>query len=46
LDVIDGKDAAAPKDQVEASSVTFGAIEVGTHILTNSHSEDLYVTAE
>jgi len=46
LAVIDGKDAAAPKDEVEASFLTSGAIEeVGTHILTDSHSEDVYVAA-
>lgn len=48
LATIDAKDAA-PKVEVEASCVALGAIdnieEVGTHVLTNSHSEDVCVTA-
>jgi len=46
LAVIDAKDAGAPQDEVEASCLTSGAIEeVGTHIFTNSHSEEVYVAA-
>lgn len=47
LAIIDAK-KAAPKDEVDASYEAFGAtesIEVGTHILTNSHSKKVYVIA-